>query len=237
MRIPEGLQFHYPCEVGSYQVHPDGNLSLTSLADLFQETAWRHADSADFGRNLGEDDLMWALSRLDIRVNKFPKWGDKIHLFTGGRGADKLFAFREFLISDQNQQVLARGMSSWLLLNSISKRIQKPESVLPAALFDPTVKPAWQPSKISVSGDLITSEEVIVRLSDLDLNNHVNNTSYIRWVEDLLFDHDILPDSLVVNYLSECRIGESVLIKLFKKEMGFILSGSVNNKLVFTAQV
>ncbi|MFN4000146.1 acyl-[acyl-carrier-protein] thioesterase [Algoriphagus sp.] len=235
--IPENLQYQLSYEVGSFQVHPDGNISLTSLADLLQEVAWRHADSADFGRNLLDNSQMWILSRLEIKVEKFPKWGDKIRLFTGGRGADKLFAFREFLVWDHNDQILARGMSSWLLVHAETKRIQKPESVLPAALFDPKIKPDWQPGKIVIKGELIASEEVKVRLADLDLYNHVNNTSYIRWVENLLFDQGIRPSSISINYLAESLEGESVLLSLFKNEKGYIIEGRVGAKLVFTSKV
>lgn len=237
MTIPENLQYQLPYVVGSFQVHPDGKISLTSLANLLQEIAWKQADSADFGRNLHESKQMWVLARLEIKVVKFPKWGEQIHLFTGGRGVDKLFAFREFLICDQNELVLARAMSSWLLLNSETKRILKSESVLPPELFDRTKKPDWQPGKIAVSGDLIASEVVSVRFSDLDLNYHVNNTSYIRWVENLIFDHGIQPDSLAINYLSESVVGDRVLISLYKGEIGFLVEGRVGDKLVFTAKV
>jgi medium-chain acyl-[acyl-carrier-protein] hydrolase len=237
MMIPENLQYQLAYEVGSFQVHPDGKISLNSLADLLQEVAWRHADSADFGRNLLDTSQMWILSRLEIKVEKFPKWGEKIRLFTGGRGADKLFAFREFLVWDHNDQVLARGMSSWLLVHAETKRIQKPESVLPAALFDPKMEPDWQPKKITISGEFIASEEVRVRLSDLDLYDHVNNTSYIRWVENLLFDQEIKPNSIAINYLAECVEGDSVLLTLFKSENGFLIEGRVGSKLVFTSSV
>jgi medium-chain acyl-[acyl-carrier-protein] hydrolase len=94
MSLPEDFQFSKEFEIGSFQVNPDGRLRLASLADLLQEIAWRHADSADFGRNLVESRLMWALSRMDIRVERFPKWGETVSIFTGGKGADKLFAFR-----------------------------------------------------------------------------------------------------------------------------------------------
>jgi len=237
MKIPENLQFRLNYEVGSFQIHPDGRISLTSLADLFQEIAWKHADSADFGRNLYAVNQVWILSRLEIKVEKFPKWGDKIQLFTGGRGTQKFFAFREFLVWDENNQVLARGMSSWLLLNSETKRILKPESVLSPALFDPNKQPEWQPLKLAISGEGIASEKVKVRLSDLDLNNHVNNTSYIRWLENLLFDQGIRPDAIAINYLAECMEGETVLIKLFQNQSGYLISGSVNEKIVFTAKV
>lgn len=237
MSLPEGFQFTKAFEVGSYQVDPDGKISLSSLADLLQEIAWNHADSADFGRNLTASQLMWALSRLDIKVFQFPKWGEEITLFTGGRGADKLFAFREFMVWDQQGRVLVRAMSSWLLLNSETKRIQKPEQVLSTALFDPTVKPDWQPKKIALSGDLIATEEIKVRLSDLDLNNHVNNTSYIRWVENMLFDQGIRPENLEINYLAECVEGNKVLLRLFKTDSGHLVEGKVGEKLVFMAKI
>ena len=169
MTLPEDFQFEKSFEVGSYQVHPSGKIRLFSLADLLQEIAWHHADSADFGRILLENRQMWVLSRLEIKVEDFPKWGDQVQLFTGGRGAEKLFAFREFMVRDNQGRVLARAMSSWLLVHTGSKRILRPESVLPPALFDPSKAPAWQPEKLSAQGELIGEEEIKVRFSDLDL--------------------------------------------------------------------
>ncbi len=180
---------------------------------------------------------MWVLSRLEIRVTEFPKWGDRIRLFTGGRGADKLFAFREFMIWDQNERVIARAMSSWLLLNSETKRIQRPEQVLPPALFDPNSKPTWQPEKITVVGETIAAEEIRVRHSDLDLNNHVNNTSYIRWAENFLADQGVFPAQFLINYSAECLLGEQVELKFFKGEGSSYLEGRVGRKTVFLSKI
>jgi len=231
--MPESFQFSKTFEVGSFQVKPDGNISLTSLADLFQEIAWAHADSADFGRNLSEMNLMWALARLEINLLEFPKWGQTIRLFTGSKGADKLFAFRDFMIWDEDQRVLARGMSSWLLLNSATKRIQKPEAILPPALFDPTLKPDRQPPKLVARGELTATEELKVRFSDLDLNYHVNNTSYIRWVENILADQGIYPSDLSINYLAECHKDDLVSLKVFQSQASGFIEGRVGEKLVF----
>ena len=112
MSLPENFQFEKSFEVGTFQVHPNGNLSLCALADLFQEIAWKHADFQGFGRNLLEQQLMWVLSRLEIKVSQFPCWGDSLRIFTGGRGQAGAFAFREFLVWDQQEEVVARAMSS-----------------------------------------------------------------------------------------------------------------------------
>lgn len=237
MTLPEELQFAKEFEVGSFQVHPNGNIRLSSLADLLQEIAWRHADSGDFGRNLLETKQMWVLSRLEIRVFEFPAWGDQLRIFTGGRGAEKFFAFREFLVWDKKSRVLARAMSSWLLLNSETRRIQKPELVLPSELFDPSKAPDWQPEKLSVSGEVIDEEEIQVRHSDIDLNYHVNNTSYIRWIEDFLAKQRVFPSQISMNYLAECLEGDRVVLTLYAVDSGKMVEGKVGGKSVFLARI
>lgn len=235
MNLDASFQYSLPFRVGSFQVLPDGNISLTSLADLLQEIAWRHADSAEFGRSLGDLHLMWVLTRLDIRMLKSPKWGEEIHAFTAGRGADKLFAFREFLILDANQEVLVRAMSSWLLLNTETKRPQRVENALPAHLFDPNQKPDWQPEKIKIEGKEIYSELLKVRYSDLDLNDHVNNTSYVLWVENILRENNFVATQLLINYQAECVKGDEVKLRLWETESGRIVQGTVDEKLVLFA--
>lgn len=232
MSLDASFQFSLSFRVGSFQVLPDGNISLTSLSDFLQEIAWRHADSADFGRSLSDLNLMWVLSRLDIKMQKAPKWGEEIHVFTAGRGADKLFAFREFLILDVNKEVLVSAMSSWLLLNTETKRPQRVETALPVYLFDPNQKPDWQPEKIKIEGKEIYSELLKVRYSDIDLNDHVNNTSFVRWVENILRENNFVATQLLINYQAECVKGDLVKLSLWQTESGRIVQGTVDEKLV-----
>jgi len=237
MSLPENFQFEKSFEVGTFQVHPNGNLSLCALADLFQEIAWKHADSQGFGRNLLEQQLMWVLSRLEIKVSQFPCWGDSLRIFTGGRGQAGAFAFREFLVWDQHEEVLARAMSSWLLVHIEKKRILKPESVLPPFLFDPSVVPIWQPAKLEASGSLQANKFIQVQYSDLDLYNHVNHTSYIRWIENIAADSKLFPSQIAINYLAECKAGDQVELLLLGSDSSSFIQGKVEGKLVFEAQI
>jgi acyl-ACP thioesterase len=237
MSLPENFQFEKVFEVGAYQVHPHGNMRISCLADFFQEIAWKHADSEGFGRSLLEQQLMWALSRIEIKVSQFPRWGDRLRIFTGGRGQAGAFAFREFLVWNEQEEVVARAMSSWLLVHIEKKRILKPESVLPSALFNPQVAPNWQPIKLEASGLEIAHENIPVQHSDLDVYNHVNNTSYIRWVENCAATQGIFPTQLAVNYLSECKGGDVVHLTLLGSGNSPYFQGRVQDKLVFEAQI
>ena len=237
MSLPENFQFEKVFEVGAYQVHPHGDMRLSCLADLFQEIAWKHADSEGFGRSLLEQQLMWVLSRIEIKVNQFPRWGDRLRLFTGGRGQAGAFAFREFMVWNEQEEVVARAMSSWLLVHIEKKRILKPDSVLPSALFNPQEAPSWQPIKLEPSGTLQDSSLIQVQHSDLDLYNHVNHTSYIRWIENIVADCGLFPSILSVNYLSECKASDEVSIILLGADSSPYIQGRVEGKLVFEAQV
>jgi acyl-ACP thioesterase len=237
MSLPENFQFEKFFEVGAFQVHPNGNLSLCSLADLLQEVAWIHADSQGFGRSLLEQQLMWALSRIEIKVNQFPVWGDSLRIFTAGRGQSGAFAFREFMVWDQREQVVARAMSSWLLVHIEKKRILKPESVLPSSLFDPQSAPTWQPAKLEAAGPVQGSQHIQVQYSDLDLYNHVNHTSYIRWVENIAAEFGLFPNQLTVNYLAESKAADQVQLTLIGAPNSPFIQGRVGEKLVFEAQI
>lgn len=234
-----GESFHYQldAQVGSFQVFPNGEIRFASIGDLFQEIAWKHADSGGFGISLMENNQMWALARLDIQTEKMPKWGDEVRLFTAGRGVNKLFAFREFLMLSDQDEVLVKGMSSWLLLDTVSKRPIRPSSVLPPELFDPNLITPWQPEKIKVEGSLISEQKIQVRFSDLDLNNHVNNTSYIRWAEDILMENGIEMKSLSINYLSEAHLQDLVYLSVYKSGRTFFVSGTTEGSPVFLAEV
>jgi medium-chain acyl-[acyl-carrier-protein] hydrolase len=131
---------------------------------------------------------------------------------------------------------LVRAMSSWLLLHTESKRPQRPEVVLPAHLFDPTQKPDWQPEKIRIQGGKIYQETLKVRYSDLDLNNHVNNTSYILWVENILRENNFQPNQLLINYQAECILGDEVSLSLWVKDQEMLVQGLVGEKLVLLAR-
>lgn len=230
------FQFEKKFEVLSFQIDPHGQLRWGALGDLMQEIAWKHADSKDFGQNLFDQGYHWVLSRMSIQVRELPSWGDVITVKTAGRGINKLFALREFLVEDVAGNILATAMSAWLLLDSGSKRPQRPNQILPANLFPPQAKVL--PEKLTSPPSVQKGQDFIVRPSDLDMNNHVNNVAYIRWVEDYCTANKIQFSELVINYLAEALLNQTVTISRSEEEGGrIILTGVVADKPVFIARI
>lgn len=230
------FQFEKEFEILSFQIDPNGTLRWAALADMLQEVAWKHADSRDFGQQLFEKGFMWVLSRFHIKVFEMPSWGEHIKIKTAGRGINKLFALREFEVENRQGKIIAKAMSAWLLLDIKSKRPQRPRQVLPFELFDDNPDVSSVPDKVNLDIELLTSKSFSVNYSDLDMNNHVNNVSYIRWIEDFCFEKEIQFNELLINYISEAVIGEEIEILFQKNEKETILVGNYKIRQVFAAR-
>ena len=221
----------------SFQVDPKGKLRWASLGDMLQEVAWKHADSRDFGQTLFDKGLVWVLSRFHIEVKQLPKWGDKIKVETAGRGVSKLFALREFSVSDEAGNQLAWAMSAWLLLDINTKRPQRPAAVLPSELFDPVVDENLVPAKVEAPVSQDRQTRIKVLPSDLDMNNHVNNVSYIRWIEDVALIHGFSLSSLKIYYLAEALCGQDIDIAMAKIGPETQIIGTHEGKAIFSALI
>ncbi|MGY6521973.1 MAG: acyl-[acyl-carrier-protein] thioesterase [Mongoliitalea sp.] len=231
----QSFQFEKDFEVLSFQIDPQGKLRWACLADMMQEVAWRHADSRDFGQNLFDLGYMWVMSRFEIKVDSLPSWGEKITVKTAGRGIDKLFALREFQVVNAAGNVLATAMSAWLLLDIQSKRPQRPDRVLPSELFAMVNDSSLTPAKVVTLPNMMDAGVIQVRYSDLDMNNHVNNVSYIRWVEDFMRERNWTIQAVLVNYQAEISAGQLIHLTHHSQEKQIIIEGRVEEKVVFSA--
>lgn len=202
--------------VSSYDVDSNRTARLTSIANFLQETAYRHAGELELGyHHLAEKNLAWILSRMRIRMVRYPKWDDLITVETWPHGIDKLFALRDFRIYDQGGEVLGVAMTCWLMADINTHR---PVRIDPDfikietredSVFEKTIE------KIELPQDLRRLRQRDVSYSDLDVVNHVNNVKYIEWCLDTFQQDQLLADKvsdITMNYVGEARAGEKVEI-------------------------
>lgn len=196
-------------------VTPNGTASVLALATYFQEAAGRHAADLDVSmQNLLAEGKAWVLARLRMEVDRLPAWEDEIVIETWPSGLDRLYATREFIFRDQNEGELARGTSTWFVIDTERRRPQRPPSVLhdldlpdrPAPLeSDDTDLPA--PERAD------RERTFTVRYHDLDLNRHVNNVRYLEWVLETL-PSTVLDErrceGLVLQFEAETTLADSV---------------------------
>ncbi|RKX78391.1 MAG: acyl-ACP thioesterase [Spirochaetes bacterium] len=204
--------------IKSYEIDPEMKASLTSLCNFFQESAWHHARKHHYGyHDLLKRNLGWMLSRFMVRIMKFPSWGERVTVETWAKGVDRFFALRDFQILDDRDNIIGVATSAWLLLELGSYRPVRLETFRNEFPFIPS-KHAIEAS-LKKLPDLMKADnenQIIVKYSDLDINNHVNNVKYIEWILDS-FPVEIRKtfrmETLEINFLAEALLGERILIQ------------------------
>ncbi|MBN2215443.1 MAG: hypothetical protein JW723_14480 [Bacteroidales bacterium] len=203
-------------KVRSY--HADANKCLKPhyLTAFLLEAAWKHANHLDLGYEfMQEEGVAWMLARIYFEMEKYPVWRNEITVRTWPKGTDGLFYARDMDIFDSGSQKIGAATTRWLLVDQRTKRPRVPELHTDILIVNKDRHAVGRkPEKLKLN----TGKEVdrlTARISDIDLNNHVNSNKYIEWIVNNLAEasqsnHPI--QSLQMNFLSEVKLGEEVVI-------------------------
>lgn len=195
-------------DVQSYHSDIHSKLRLHQLFLFLQECAWLNAQENNFGFDFVEqNNALWVLSRVYLKLTKYPQWKDRICIKTWPKNPDGFFAFRDFEI--KIGEVLAgQVLSSWLIIDKNTRR--------PRKMSDFEIMRSNFKAKDAITHPLeklippVNMEIIIqrkVQWSDIDVNAHVNNAAYVRWIMDGIFQkRKDLPIEFEINYLRELTI-------------------------------
>ena len=233
--------------VNAYDVDLNNKLKLNTLFNFLQDVASSHADSLSLGFNdLILHDLGWVLSWAKVSIEEYPGFGETIKIRTWPKCRYKLFSMRDFIIYNSTGKILFRVSTAWLLINVKTKRITDIKN-LPQQIY-------YQPDQFALNEypEKMTSEKgkeklfcKKIRYTDLDINQHVNNTRYIEMVLDCYSSVQHKKNhlkSLMVSFTSESFYDDELEIWLApedSKEKYDIILGvnKKSSKQVFQAQV
>lgn len=209
--------------VSFYEVDAKKRVFFPSLWKYLQETAWNHAHRIGIGySDLAQKGHFWILSRLAIEMKEYPGWGEKIRVRTWLLESSRLFAFRDFSILKEDGKVIGGAKSAWVVLDFKTRKPQRIEPFLKRLTPLPDQQGAGiKLDKLLAPEDSVEEASFIVRYSDLDIHQHVNNARYIEWVLDsysfeMHQTHQIA--TFEVNFLAESNFGDELLIRTEQKK-------------------
>jgi medium-chain acyl-[acyl-carrier-protein] hydrolase len=161
-----------------------GTLAVGALCDYLQEAAGNHVESLGISvRHLRERHLTWLLSRLRLRIERLPSVGEPLEVRTWPTGAERLFALRDFEVLDAQGGRIAAAVSAWLVLDTAARRPVRSQSVFDTPMNgEPRRALAEGVDKLPALESADRETSVLVRLSDLDTNDHANNARIAEWV-------------------------------------------------------
>ncbi len=203
-------------QIRSYEVDCHHRLAILSIFNFLQEAASRHAEALGVSiQQLLKDNYTWLLSRLKIKVVSYPVWQDRITISTWPSGTQRLFALRDFQLQDKHNQTVAAAVSAWLVLDVEKRRpvrigpfVEKlrpieGDHILPDAL-----------EKLPGLESRTHEKKFAVRYRDLDINQHVNNVSFVEWLVEStptrVLNTSVLAE-LEINFMAEAFYGDHIV--------------------------
>jgi len=201
--------------VRSYETDPHGRLEVPILCKLLQEAATIHA--AELGvsvESLIGDGFAWVLSRMHLVMERWPGVDEQIVIETWPEALNRLTTERRFGIRDCDGHLCGSAVTLWLVLDLKHRRpIRVPPRIVDALARHEVGDQPARFERLAAPDPVEFETEFTVRRSDLDLADHVNNTSYIEWVVEAVPDAVWASHALTmldVSYLSECHRGASI---------------------------
>lgn len=209
------LKYSFQTTVKSYETDPFGRISLANVLYYFQEAANHHATSLDWGMEYLESiQKFWVLSRLKLKVDKYPVHKDNITIETWSRGAEGFFAYRDYRVL-LNGETCIDAVTSWLILDKNTHRPIKMDLIgkeIPGISENHLSFPDYKLSAIQAISPVFEQQ---VSYSDIDINLHVNNGKYVEIILDslapkLMGNSEIA--ELDIQYLYESQLGDTIQV-------------------------
>ena len=212
----ESAIFSQQFDIQSHHISENFEISLQYLLGCLQQTADRHVDSFHIGWNdLKAKGCFWAIYRMGLKISKLPRKYDRITVRTWANPPQNLLQPRSFEVLDCDGNQLVYAQSIWIILDFEHFRPQKIDDILgPDVLSNMSDCP---PFSLSLKIAKIMGEQIFtpvtrdVLYSDIDTNQHVNNTVYPRWLVDsfpidFLRSHRLI--EMTINYVQQARLGD-----------------------------
>ncbi|CAL4963586.1 unnamed protein product [Urochloa decumbens] len=225
--VEGGVRYQQTLVVRSYEVGPDKTATMETVLNLLQETALNHVWMSGllgdgFGATHGmiKNDLIWVVSRMHVQVEQYPIWGEVLDIDTWVGSSGKNGMRRDWLIRGRNSgDVFVRATSTWVMMNKVTRRLSKmPEEVrgeiAPWFIDRHAIQEEANEKIIKLDSNAkYVDSDLKPKRSDLDMNHHVNNVKYVRWMLETLPDHFLQQhqlSSIILEYRKECGSSDVV---------------------------
>ncbi|MBN1412483.1 MAG: hypothetical protein JW969_16670 [Spirochaetales bacterium] len=204
-------------KVRSYECDFQARIFPHILYSYLLNAAWGHVRDTEFSyQGLEKKGQFWVVSRFLMEFLKIPEWDDTITIETWGKGIEKLFALRDYVVYSENGAEICKATSAWLMLDRNTLRPLKPALFLDnfPVISGRDVFPRI-PSKIEpVSGNTVSYTSKVA-FSDIDVNRHLNASIYMKWIIDSYprkFHENHKLKSIEFNYMAEGGLGDEIRI-------------------------
>ena len=199
----------------------EGKLTMASLINYFQDCSIFHSEDVGLGlQYMRERHLAWVLSAWQIAVERYPVMGEKVVVHTQPYDMKVFLGFRNFAMTDEKGEYVAKANSLWSLLNmETGKPVAVPQEMVDGYGLGKRLDMEYAPRKIAFPSGGESRESITVRKHHLDTNHHVNNQQFINMAMNYL-PGDFTVGQVRAEYKRQAYL-DDVLIPRVKNDRDF----------------
>ena len=211
-------------KIGLKDVWAKEEVSNIAILEYLEDIAAYHSDSVGIGINTTEEThLNWLLLDWELEVLKRPKYGQVLDIHTWSRGIEKFYAFRDFEVYDEENNLCAIATSKWLLVDSKTGKIARVEQKMADRYQSEKEKEVFQDKKIEKikEPEKFESETMYTaRRRDIDVIGHMHNLYYLYLAYEALPEEEYVKrpfNHIRIQYKNQIKLGETVKCKYTKE--------------------
>lgn len=218
-------------KIGLEDIGRNNEATNKALLAIMQDIACLHSASVGYGiLEIEAKKRAWMLLDWKMEVIKRPKYNDDINVETWSRKVERLYAYRDFQLKDKEGNIIAIGTSRWIFVDTERRRPVRLTADIADLYESETDKNVFTEEMEDIKcGDYLFKKDYCVQRRDIDINQHMNNLSYLDMAYEIL-PEDIYNTKVFNNirivYKKEILYGEKV--ECYYEEQ--------NNKHIITAK-
>ena len=206
-----------------------GRVQPWALLDLFQDLATAHAEELGIGRDeMIAQGVFWAVIRSKYEVLREPVPHQHVRVHTWPHTLTRFSFIRDYHLLDDAGDLLVKATTEWVLMDVQTRKFVSAkdyytgsEDFLEQRAFPK--KPRKAPGFTEGNRPV---RSVVPSFCDIDVNGHVNNAMYARYVIDALEPEEAgAIKTFQLDYRQEARLGVPLEIHALAEEGRILLKG------------
>ena len=204
--------------VGLSDVDFTKTLKVGTLFGYFQDVASLAVENLGIGINTLEEkfSVAWVLIKIRVDIERLPVWNEKIILETWPQTPKRLEFNRDYMVRDADGNVLARAVSTWVIIDIKTRELQQTELIAvdyPEFITERALD--CRLGKLKPYGRLEVAYKKIIGYSDVDFYGHLNNSKYIDYIMDCFTveqHRKYRVGSIEIDYINEALPGDTLAL-------------------------
>lgn len=209
------IKYNKTIKIPYYDTDKNHKLSPVTLLKYLGEISIIHNSMLADINEMKSLNFGWMLNRWRVKVDKYPKGGEAIRIESWISGFEKFYANREFIIYDEENLEIGKATAVWIFIDMNRMRPIRitDEYYNLSNTLDNKIFKDFQ--RFPLNMEIDRNMDFNVRRSDIDSNEHVNNTKYLEWMIESVPEEVYDTCSLMefeIQYKKEIKYPKEILV-------------------------